>query len=85
MTTLSIRIDDQTNLRLQQLAASTERSKTHLLKRALMDFLELNEWQVAEIRRGVAEADAGDVVDHAEVVERWEAKLANRMDARRGR
>jgi RHH-type rel operon transcriptional repressor/antitoxin RelB len=83
MTTLSIRLDDETCSRLEALAESTERSKTHLLKRALLQYLEANEWQVAEIQRGVAEADAGELIDHEDVRRTWEAKLANPVDPNR--
>jgi len=83
MTTLSIRIDDETYSRLEALAESTDRSKTHLLKRALLEYLETNEWQVAEIRRGVAEADAGELIDHEDVRRTWETTLANPVDANR--
>ena len=56
-TTMTIRLDDETNNRLTNLAAATDRSKAYLTMQALKLFLENNEWQVQEIKEAVAEAD----------------------------
>ena len=56
-TTMTIRLDDETNNRLTNLAAATDRSKAYLAMQALKLFLENNEWQVQEIKEAVSEAD----------------------------
>ena len=56
-TTMTIRLDDETNNRLTNLAGATDRSKAYLTMQALKLFLENNEWQVQEIKEAVAEAD----------------------------
>lgn len=56
-TTMTIRLDDETNDRLSNLAGATDRSKAYLATQALKLFLENNEWQVQEIRKAVTEAD----------------------------
>lgn len=50
-------IDEDLKLRLESLAKATQRSKSFLASKAIEDFLELNEWQVQEIQRGICEAD----------------------------
>lgn len=57
-TTMTLRLDDDTHDRLSKLAGATDRSKAYLAMQALQLFLENNEWQVAEIKTTVAEADA---------------------------
>jgi len=56
-TTMTLRLDDETNSRLSNLAGATDRSKAYLAMQALKLFLENNEWQVQEIKEAVAEAD----------------------------
>jgi predicted transcriptional regulator len=54
---MTLRLDDETNDRLSNLAGATDRSKAYLTMQALKLFLENNEWQVQEIEEAVAEAD----------------------------
>ena len=56
-TTMTLRLDDETNSRLSDLAGATDRSKAYLAKQALKVFLENNEWQVQQIKEAMAEAD----------------------------
>lgn len=83
MPTMTVRIDDETSQRLDQLAKATERSKSWVLQKALSDYLTLNAWQVAEIKAGVQEADVGDFVEHDDLKRNWEDRLANTLDQNR--
>jgi RHH-type transcriptional regulator, rel operon repressor / antitoxin RelB len=65
---ISIRVTDRTSKRLDRLSQATERSKSFLAAQAIEDFLDLQEWQVAAIQKGVAEAERGDVVTHEEAL-----------------
>ena len=65
---ISIRVTDRTSKRLERLSQATERSKSFLAAQAIEDFLDLQEWQVAAIQKGVAEAETGDVVTHEEAL-----------------
>jgi len=56
-TTMTLRLDDETNERLSNLAGATDRSKAYLATQALRVFLETNEWQVLGIKTALAEAD----------------------------
>ena len=66
-TTLTLRLSPEMKNRLDRLARATQRSKAWLAQRAIEDYLSVQTWQVAEIRKGLAEADAGDFVTPAEV------------------
>lgn len=59
-TTMTIRLEPDLKRRLDQLAEATHRSKSFLAAEALRDFVELNEWQIAEIKTALKEADDGD-------------------------
>lgn len=66
-TTMTIRIEDEVKERLDRLADSTNRSKSYLAAEAIRAFVETNEWQVAEIRQAITEADAGDFASDKEI------------------
>ena len=75
-TSLSLRIRPELNTRLEALAAAMDRPKSWVCEQALEDYVTLQEWQVAEIRKGLAEADAGDFASEEEVEAAF-AKWAN--------
>jgi predicted transcriptional regulator len=80
MTTLTLRISEETNAALDALADATERSKSYLAQRAIEEYLSLNAWQVQAIGEGIEAAEAGRLVDHAQVRQRWEQRLADSLD-----
>jgi len=71
MATLTLRISDEANAALDALAAATERSKSFLALRAIDEYIRLNAWQVEAIQAGVDDADAGRLVSHEAVKQRW--------------
>jgi len=80
MTTITVRIDDSIKNRLEKLAKTTSRNKSYLVTHAIKDYLEVNEWQIKEIKAGIKEADAGPLIDHDTILKKWESRLENTMD-----
>lgn len=80
---VALRLDADTRERLDQLAKTTERSRSALAAEAVRQFLEINEWQIAAIRKGVRQADAGQFIDHAKLKKKWGKKLAAVLDKTR--
>lgn len=73
-TTMTIRLDDDLKRRLENLADSTHRSKSYLATEAIRDFVELNEWQVQEIKTAIQEANNGEFATDAaaaNVFKKW--------------
>ena len=66
-TTMTIRLDDDLKEQLDQLADATQRSKSFLAAEAIREFIELNQWQVKEIKQAVKEADLGEFASESEV------------------
>jgi len=52
---------------LDLLAEATQRSKSFLAAEAIREFIDNNEWQIAEINAALKEADAGDFASDKEV------------------
>jgi RHH-type transcriptional regulator, rel operon repressor / antitoxin RelB len=71
---LTIRVDRKIKSRLEKLARAMDRSKSYLAAEAIRAYVDLNEWQIAEIRAALEEADAGDFASDGEVdrvVKKW--------------
>jgi predicted transcriptional regulator len=66
-TTMTIRLEPDLKSRLDKLSVATRRSKSFLAAEAVREFIELNEWQIEEIRDAVREADSGDFASDQEV------------------
>lgn len=68
--TLSIRLNTELKEGLDALAKRTGRSKSAIAAEAISRYLDTEEWPVAEIAAGIADAERGNTVGHGEVV-RW--------------
>jgi predicted transcriptional regulator len=75
-TTMTVRLEDDLKERLDRLAEATERSKSFLAAEAIRTYVENNEWQLAEIRAALSEADAEDFApdkDVTKLAKKWQA------------
>lgn len=77
---ISVRLDEDTLHRIEQMADAMDRPRAWLMTQAIKQFVEREEWFITQIKEGVAAADAGDLVDHAEVRSKWEARRASKVD-----
>ena len=76
-TTFTVRVEPEVKKRLAKLAKSTGRTRSFLATEALNDYLDVNEWQVAGVKRAIASLDRGEGVPHEEVkdwVKSWGRK-----------
>ena len=64
---MTIRVDRKTKARLEKLAKAMDRTKSYVAAEAIRAFVDLNEWQIAEIKTALKEADAGDFASEKEV------------------
>jgi predicted transcriptional regulator len=64
---MTIRVDRKTKSRLEKLAKAMERTKSYVAAEAIRAYVDLNEWQITEIRAALKEADAGDFASEVEV------------------
>ncbi len=60
MTAFTVRVPDEIASKLDRLAAKLERSRSFVAAQAIEDFVTREEWQIAEIEAGAAEADRGE-------------------------
>jgi predicted transcriptional regulator len=69
--TFSVRLPTTRKEQLEALAKSTGRSANHLANEAIASYVDANAWQVEEIRKAVAKADAGGPFVPHEQVASW--------------
>jgi predicted transcriptional regulator len=73
---ITFRIDSEKRSALETIASGMERDRSYVLNEAIDLYLEMNRWQINEIRQGIAEADAEDFATQQEVKAIF-AKLTN--------
>ena len=66
---LTLRVSNKTKTKLNKLAEATQRSKSYLAAEAIERYLEVEAWQIKEIKQAVKEADVGDFVSDDEFKE----------------
>ena len=69
-------IDSEKRAALDAIAQATERDLNYVLNEAIAAYLEMNQWLIEEIKKGIAEAQAGDFASDEEVQAVF-AKLTN--------
>jgi predicted transcriptional regulator len=62
-----MRLPDELAVQLDALAKATGRTKSFLAVQAIESFVEREIWQIAEIKQGLSEADAGDFATDEEM------------------
>jgi predicted transcriptional regulator len=72
--TVSFRLASDKVSALDELANSLDRDRTYLLGEAVQAYLDTQRWQLDQIRAGIAEANAGRLIEHSKVksmASRW--------------
>jgi RHH-type transcriptional regulator, rel operon repressor / antitoxin RelB len=64
---LTLRLDAKLKNQLDRLSKSMNRSRSFVAAQAIQEFVSVNEWQINEIKKGLAEADAGDFATDEEM------------------
>ena len=64
---VTVRLTPQLRDRLKKIAGAMDRPRSWVISRALEQFVATQSWQIDDIRRDLAEADAGDFASEAQV------------------
>ena len=62
-TAIAIRLDTETKDALDLLAREMKRPRAHLAAQAIAEYVQRNAWQVAAIKEGISQLDAGQSHD----------------------
>ena len=75
-TTVSFRLDQESPKQLEELAKATDRTKAWHAEQAMKNYLDLLDWQIRHIRKGIKDAEEGRLTPHEEVFARLRRKIA---------
>lgn len=64
---VTFRIDSDKRAAIDAIAVGLDRDRSYILNEAISLYLSLHQWQLAEIRQGIAEAEADDFATEDEV------------------
>ena len=66
---VTIRLEKDAVEFLDELGKSLDRDRSYLIKEAVASYISLHKWQIEEIKKAIAEADAGLFASEEEVEE----------------
>jgi len=64
---MTLRLEPEVRKRLDSLAKAQRRSRCFIAAEAICQYVAVNEWQIEEIRKGMAEADRGEFASDEQV------------------
>ncbi len=70
----SVRLGDETQSRVGQMAEAMDSPRAWLMAEAIKQCVAREEWFIHEVEKGVKDADAGRLIEHADLKARWETK-----------
>ena len=71
---VTFRLDAERRAELDAVAKALDRDRSYVLNEAVGAYLEVHRWQIAHIREGIRQADAGEFASDEEVAaafDRW--------------
>ena len=77
----TVRISPEKQRQLDALAQVLDRSRNWVVSDAIDQYLDVQAWQIEQIRHGVEEADRGELVSHEEVSTEAHAKIRTARDS----
>ena len=77
---LTVRIPPEKQRQLDALAQVLDRSRNWVVSAAIDQYLDVQAWQIEQIRHGLEEADRGELVSHEEVSTEARTKIRKARD-----
>jgi RHH-type transcriptional regulator, rel operon repressor / antitoxin RelB len=71
---VTVRLEPDLRKRLDRLAKAQRRSRSYVATEAIREYVKVNEWQILETRKALAEADRDEFVspeDVRRVLKKW--------------
>ena len=74
---LTLRLDPKLKKQLDRLSRAMSRSRSFVAAQAIREYVALNDWQIEETKKGLAEADRGDFATDKDVertLKKWTSR-----------
>lgn len=78
---MKLRLEPDLRKRLDGLAKAQRRSRSFIAAEAIREYVVVNEWQIEEIGKGLAEADRGEFASDEQVrrtMNKWKGRKRTR-------
>lgn len=82
---LSFRVEANVLAQLDQLAQATGRDRQYHLERALARYVASESWNLKKVAEGIADAEAGNLIDLGAVKAKWVARAEHRSNPQSGK
>lgn len=79
---LSFRVEETLAQQLDKLAEATDRDRQYHLKRALVRYVEAESWHLQAVSEGIADADAGNLIELDAVEAKWARRAERSTDSK---
>lgn len=73
----TVRFDPEIRAQLDKMAEQMDRPRAWIIKEAVAQYLERETWYLAEVQKGLDDAEAGRVISHEKMGARLKAKGFN--------
>ncbi len=83
-TVMNVRLSAETREALDLLAREMDRPRAQLAARAIAEYVQRNAWQIAAIKEGIRQLDAGQSYDFEDVMDELDTIIAREEAAREG-
>lgn len=83
-TVMNVRLDIQIKEALDLLAREMDRPRAQLAARAIAEYVQRNAWQIAAVKEGIRQLDAGQSHDFDEAMEELDAIITQEEAVREG-
>lgn len=74
---MTVRFDPEIRKQLDKMAEQMDRPRAWIIREAVAQYLERETWYLAEVQKGLDDAEAGRVIRHEEMGVRLRAKGFN--------
>lgn len=64
---VTLRLDSKLKKKLDRLSVAMSRSRSFVAAEAIREYVDLNDWQISEVRKALEEADRGEFASDHEV------------------
>ena len=65
--TITFRLDEQKRKAIDVIAAGLDRDRTYILNEAIDTYLEVHQWQMNHVKKGIRQANAGEFASDSQV------------------
>jgi RHH-type rel operon transcriptional repressor/antitoxin RelB len=77
---MELNLKPELEARIARLARDTGRDAEDVVEQLLQSFLDYDDWFRHEVRKGIDEADRGELIDHQDLVSLVERRLREKSD-----